>query len=53
MLTQEWINLVVTELSTTFLKMLDPVKARILNLWGKEFPYSTAFYISRENAGSA
>jgi hypothetical protein len=33
---------VVIELSTTLLKMLDPVKAHILNLWRETFLYSTA-----------
>jgi hypothetical protein len=54
MLLQELMDLVViVELSTTLLKMLDPVEACILNLGSKALLYSTAFDISDEHTGSA
>jgi hypothetical protein len=43
---------IVVELSTTPLNMLDPVEACIVYLWRKALLYSTAFYISRESAES-
>jgi hypothetical protein len=49
MLLQELMNLVViVKLSTTLLKMLDPVEAYILNIGSKVLLYSTALYISHE-----
>src|SRR5271155_4729245 len=51
MFLQELMNLVVvTKLSTTSLKVLDPVEACILNVWTKMFLYLTAFYVSCESA---
>jgi hypothetical protein len=43
---------VVMELSTTLLKMLDPVETRILNPWGKTFLYATAVNFTREGTWS-
>ena len=51
MLSEEPMNLmVIIELDTAPLKMLDPVEACILKLWRKTLPYSIAVYVSSENA---
>ena len=53
MLPQELMNLVIImELSTTPLKMLDPVKTCILNIKRKTLFHSTVFYISHKHTGS-
>jgi hypothetical protein len=52
MLLQELMHLVVVvKLSTTLLKMLDPVKACILNLRRKTALNLTAFDVSNKNTG--
>ena len=43
---------VVMELRTTLLKMLDPVEACILNLRRKTFLYATAVNFTREGTWS-
>ncbi len=51
MLSEEPVNLmVVMELDTAPLKMLDPVEACILKLWRKTSPYAIAVYVSSESA---
>jgi hypothetical protein len=51
MLSEEPMNLmVVIEMDTAPLKMLDPVEACILKLWRKTSPYSIAVYVSSESA---
>jgi hypothetical protein len=52
-LPQELMYLVViTRLSTTLLKMLDPVDTCILNFWRKKLLNSAAFYVICESAGT-
>jgi hypothetical protein len=43
---------VVIELSTTFLKVLDPVHACILNFWRKALLHPNASHVFGKNAGS-
>jgi hypothetical protein len=44
---------IVIKLSTTLLKMLNPVEICILNLWRKALLHLTALYISRKNPRGA
>ena len=54
MLLQKLIDLiVVVELFTTLLKMLDPVETCVLDPRRKPFMHSTALHISHENTWSA
>jgi hypothetical protein len=39
---------VIAKLNTTFLEMLDPIEARILNLWWKILLHSTILNVSHE-----
>jgi hypothetical protein len=51
MLLEEPMNLmVVIELDTAPLEMLDPVEACILKLWRETSPYAITVYVSSENA---